>query len=132
MTEEHVVISMVTSTIDGSAPQLLNLYLRKLKAHEQRKYFDAILTLFATKYLNSIQHHMNDAPLENSVVIAGVAALIYDLIKEHELLQDHVVTLLTRSTLVALDDSLATRRSAIAAIAKVEGSSADHKFQSKC
>jgi telomere length regulation protein len=45
----------------------------------------------------------------------------------NEVLKDHLVSSLTRSTIPSLDDSLATRRSVIAALAQDEGKDSEFR-----
>lgn len=50
-----------------------------------------------------------------------MAGLLEHLTHDNEGLKDHLVSILTRSTIPGLDDSLAARRSIIAALAQDEG-----------
>jgi telomere length regulation protein len=100
---------------------ILENFLPKLKTHEQRKYLNSVITIMASKHLSSISDVREDLPLRPSPTISGAAAVLRVLIKDSDLLKDHIVSMLTKSTLPALDDSLAARRSVIAAIAQDDG-----------
>ena len=103
----------------SSVPQFAT-YLHKMKAFEQRKYFNAIISFSATQYLGSFINNTHE-PIQRSSTISDVASLILSLIKPSGFLKEHLVSVLTKSTIPALDDFLAARRSAIAAIADDEG-----------
>jgi telomere length regulation protein len=92
-----------------------------MKAYEQRKYFNEILKFTADRYLGStVEGKGYEAP-RPSLAVSAVAGLLHNLIKDNELLRDHLVTTLTRSSIPALDGSLAARRSVIAALAQDDG-----------
>jgi telomere length regulation protein len=71
-------------------------------------------------FSTDIVHH-DAEPLPTSKTVSDVASLLHSLVKDNEGLKDHLVSILTRSTIPALDDSLATRRSVMAALAQDEG-----------
>jgi telomere length regulation protein len=78
-----------------------------MKTFEQRKYLNAILAFVVTKYFSS----------------EAAAGLIHTFTKDNDVLKEHLVSSLTRSTIPTLDDSLFARRSVMAALAKDEGQS---------
>lgn len=110
---EVLVVEASTATLEK--------FLPTLKAHEQRKHLNATLAFTAQRYLARVPGTKDDAALQASQQVSAVAALLYDMVKNNELLREHAVTVLTRSSSPALDDSLPTRRSLIAAIAHDDG-----------
>jgi telomere length regulation protein len=107
--------------VEDETARILENFLPKLKTHEQRKYLNSVITIMVSKHLWRISDLREDLPLRSSPTISGAAAVVRILIKDSDLLKDHVVNTLTKSTLPALDDSLAARRSVIAAIAQDDG-----------
>lgn len=93
----------------------------QLKTFEQRKYLEAIIALAIKQYLpvDELQH--NDAPVPTSKPVSAVASLLECLNHDNEGLKDFLILILTRSTIPGLNDSLAARRSMIAALALDEG-----------
>jgi len=92
-----------------------------MKPFEQRKYLNSIVTFLVKQYFSSDHVDYEDAPISASKFVSGVARLIHVLTGESDALKDHLVSLLTRSALPSLDDSLAARRSVMAALAQDEG-----------
>ena len=101
--------------------QILEVFLPKMKIHEQRKYLNSMIIVLTSKYLSTISESREDSPLKASNPISGAAAILCAITKNSDLLKDHIVTALTKSALPALDDSLAARRSIVAAIAQDDG-----------
>lgn len=118
---DRIVASIIEAMINEDSTKILEKFLPSLKAYEQRKYLNAIITFVANRYLSSSVESKDDAPLKASPSVSGVARLLRNIVHENELLREHIVTILTRSSVPALDDSLAARRSIIAAIAQDEG-----------
>jgi telomere length regulation protein len=113
--------SLVPNLIDtGSVERLTNL-LSQIKTFEQRKYLTAIVTFVAQQYFSTEMVVKDEAPIFTSVTVSSAAALFHILVKDNDVLKDHLVSSLTRSTMPALDESLSTRRSVLAALAKDEG-----------
>src|SRR4051794_7766985 len=96
----------------------LERFLPKMGTYEQRQYLNAVLSFLTKRYFGSILEEKEYAPLASSPTVSGAACVIHNLIKGNELLKERVVSLLTTSTIPSLDDSLAIRRSTLAAIAK--------------
>jgi telomere length regulation protein len=65
----------------------------------------------------------DDRPIAASSTVSSAAALFHTLIEDDDVLKEHLVSSLTRSTIPALDESLLARRSVLAALAKDEGQS---------
>lgn len=101
--------------------QILTKYLHKMKGFEQKKYLNAIITVVAKQYFGSSLQSKEDAPIKTSPITSSVAGLIHGLVGDSELLKEHLLSSLTKSTIQALDDSLDARRSVLAAIAQDEG-----------
>jgi telomere length regulation protein len=112
---------MITFLLSHDLITALSPILSKLKAYEQRKYFNAIVTFVAQEYLSAEFERRDDTPLSASPIISGTATLLNMVLNENELLKDHSITILTQSSLASLDDSLAARRAIIAALAQDEG-----------
>jgi telomere length regulation protein len=95
--------------------------MHRLKTFEQRKYLEAVIALAIKKYLPTGAIQRDDTPIPISKTVSAVASLLETLTHDNEGLKDHVVSILTRSTIPGLDESLAARRSIIAALAQDEG-----------
>jgi telomere length regulation protein len=119
--EDGIVLSMTTFLIDNDSFDIFPKKLMKLKAHEQRKYLNAVLAFLVKKYLAISMDTKEDIPLPASPAVSAAASLLRILLKRNETLQDHLVSSLTQSSTAALDDSLSARRSVIAALAQDEG-----------
>jgi len=118
---DRIVTSILDSMVKDETSRILEVFLPKLKIHEQRKYFNSVITVLTTKHLSTVSESIEDLPLKPSKTVSGAAAILHVLTKNSDLLKDHVVTTLTKPALPALDDSLAARRSVIAAIAQDDG-----------
>ncbi|ORY08854.1 telomere length regulation protein-domain-containing protein [Clohesyomyces aquaticus] len=117
---DRIVASIVVFLVESGPTKALDNFLPKMKAHEQRQYLNATISFLAKQYFTSTIDDREGRPLQPSTAISGAAALLHKLIESNELLQDHVVSLLTNSALPALDDSLAARRVVLAAIATID------------
>lgn len=82
---------------------------------------NAVIVYIIKQYFSLHGFSRDDEPLPASQIVSGAAGLLHSLLKGNEALTGHVVTLLTRSTIPSLDDSLAARRSVMAALAQDEG-----------
>ena len=82
---------------------------------------NSFVAFIAKQYFAADVMGKEDVPIPSSTAISAAAALIYTLIKDNDVLKEHLVSTLTRSTIPALDDSLLARRSIVAALAKDEG-----------
>jgi telomere length regulation protein len=116
------VVGSLTSTLlnTGSALLLADL-ISRLKSFEQQKYLSAVIAFIIKQYFASEISRPDDATIPASKIVSGVASLLHTLTKSNECLKDHLVSILTRSTIPALGDSLAARRSLMAAVAQDEG-----------
>ncbi|KAL1603482.1 telomere binding protein [Paraconiothyrium brasiliense] len=117
---DQTIRSMLLVMIDSNSISAFTSLLHKMKAFEQRKYLNAIITVLSNHYLNAIGDNTTRPVVESSPRIGGVAALVNELIRDNDTLKEHLVTSLTKSGIPALDDSLSGRRSVIAAIANDE------------
>ncbi|KAF2468184.1 uncharacterized protein BDR25DRAFT_290857 [Lindgomyces ingoldianus] len=117
---DRVIASIVLSMVNSESSMILKEFLPKMRAHEQRQYLNSAISFLAKHYLASIIDSREDSPLKPSPAISAAAAIVHELIKGNEALEDHTVLLLTSSALPVLDDSLAARRSVIAALAQNE------------
>jgi telomere length regulation protein len=111
----------VEFAVDEGSSNVLAKLISQLKAHEQRKYFNQILIYVSNRYFGTVLGDKNLQAETASPVVSGVARILHDIIKGNELLRDHLVTTLTRSSIPALDGSLTARRSVIAALAPDDG-----------
>lgn len=107
--------------VNEESTQILEILLPQMKAHEQRKYFNAILTHVVKDYLGLHINDKDDLPVKPSLAISAIAAMLNNLMKDNELLKDSMVSALTQANLPALDDSIAARRSVLAALAQDDG-----------
>ncbi|KAH7123780.1 telomere length regulation protein-domain-containing protein [Dendryphion nanum] len=117
---DHIVSSILRNLLKGESTTNLEVLLSKLKAHEQRKYLNSMISFITSTYFSSTVQIKDDTPLRKSDKISGASRLVHNLIKRNEILQDHIVDSLTQSPLKALEDSIEARRSVIAAIAQEE------------
>ncbi|KAJ4345220.1 telomere binding protein [Didymosphaeria variabile] len=117
---DQTIRSMLLVMIDSDTIGAFTALLHKMKAFEQRKYLNAIINALSNHYFNTVGDNTKTSVFESSPLIAGVAALVSELVRGSDTLMEHLVASLTRSGVPALDDSLSGRRSVIAAIAKDE------------
>jgi telomere length regulation protein len=117
--------------LDTDSATLLADLLLRLKPYEQRKYLDAVIVFVVKHYFSAGIVQREDAPIPMSKDVSGVASLLHILTRENESLRDHLVSILTRSTIPSLDDSLAARRSVMAALAPDEGNNPMYQHDSK-
>jgi telomere length regulation protein len=92
-----------------------------MKSFEQRKYINAVIAHIVKHHLSAGVVNRDDEPVPMSKPISGAAVLLHILIKDGDAMKEHLVSLLTRSTIASLDDSLAARRSVLSALAQDEG-----------
>ncbi|CAN9341425.1 unnamed protein product [Alternaria alternata] len=115
---DRIVSSLFRALIDNSSLERLPNLLSRMKTFEQRKYLNAIVVLVTKEYFSVENVRRDDASIAVSSTVSSAAALFYTLIKDNDVLKEHLVLLLSRSTIPALDESLLCRRSALAALAK--------------
>ncbi|KAI8940268.1 hypothetical protein NX059_003970 [Plenodomus lindquistii] len=104
---------------DNGIERFANL-LSKMKGFEQRRFVNATIGFLVQDRLSSGTVNKVDETIASSKQISGAAALIVELTKDNDALKDYLVSTLTRSTIPSLDDSLAGRRSVIAALSQDE------------
>ncbi|KZM22196.1 telomere binding protein [Ascochyta rabiei] len=92
----------------------------RMKAFEQRKYFNAVVICITKQFLQSDIKSKEDTFFAASPVISGAAHLLNSFIKTNDILKDHLISSLTRSNTPSIDESLAIRRTAVAALAQDE------------
>ncbi|RMZ66885.1 telomere length regulation [Pyrenophora seminiperda CCB06] len=109
-----------TELINSDRVENLTRLMTQLKTFEQRKYMNCIVAFIAKTYFATEVVSKDDAPIPYSRTVSAAAALVYTLIKDNDVLKEHLVSSLTRSTIPALDDSLSARRSILAALAQDE------------
>jgi telomere length regulation protein len=107
--------------VDSDSSELFATFLCKMKAFEQRKYQNAIITFLTKEHFSSKVDMKEDVPIRPSTAVSAAAALVYSLLRDSEVLKESLVSALIKSSIPALDDSLLARRSVIAAIARDEG-----------
>jgi telomere length regulation protein len=119
--EDRVVASLASTLIDSDSGVFLADYVSRLKPFEQRKYLNAIITFAAKRYFSSDTSRHTDISVPVSGTVSGLAGFIHVIVKDNESLRDHLVSILTRSVVPSLDDSLSVRRSVMAALSQDEG-----------
>jgi telomere length regulation protein len=92
-----------------------------MKSFEQRKYVNAVIAHIVKQHFSGGVINREDEQLPASKAISGAVSLVNDLIKDSDTMKEHLISLLTRSTLPSLEDSLAARRSVLSALAQDEG-----------
>jgi telomere length regulation protein len=107
--------------IGSDSVTLLAAVIARLKAFEQRRYFNAVITFVVKQYFSSNTIRRGDSPLPELNTVSSVANLVHILVKDSESLRDHLISLLARSSIPSLDDSLDARRSVMAALSQDEG-----------
>lgn len=112
---------ILSSLVENSQIDLFSKMMSRLKSFEQRKYINAVVTFLGRKYFQSSIIEKEDAPIRSSPTISGAVCLLQSIVKDSELLKDHLVSALTRPSIPTLDDSLAVRRSVVAVVAQDEG-----------
>jgi telomere length regulation protein len=118
---DRVVSSLASTLIESDSTELLVDCISQLKPFEQRKYLNSLITFIVKRYFSSDIVHHDGGLLPTSKTISGAASLLHSLVKENEALKDHLASTLARSIIPSLDDSLAARRSVMAALAQDEG-----------
>lgn len=118
---DRIASALFPNLLDSHGTVVFTDLLIKMKSFEQRKYLDAMIHWAIKQYLSSDHVSKDDAHIPASKPISSVAALFYSIIKGNDLHKEHFVSILTRSTIPSLDDSLAARRSVIAALATDPG-----------
>ena len=101
--------------------ELLVDLVSQLKPFEQRKYLSSIIAFIVKQYFSSDHVNHEDVSIPASKTVCAAARLLQTLTKDSDVRKDHLLSLLMRSTLPSLDDSLAARRSVMAALAQDEG-----------
>ncbi|EMD94324.1 hypothetical protein COCC4DRAFT_58274 [Bipolaris maydis ATCC 48331] len=114
---DQIVSSLLLTIINDDSVEHLVRLLSHMKTFEQRKYMNAIITFVAKQYLSN-EVVSKDSPVASSPVIGAAAGLFHDLIQDNDVLKEHLISTLTKSTIPVLDDSLSARRSVVAALAK--------------
>ncbi|USP77039.1 DNA replication checkpoint protein tel2 [Curvularia clavata] len=115
---DFIMGASLQAMINNGEVDRLGRLMSQMKTFEQRKYMNAIVAFAAKQYLSAETTNKTDAPIPSSPITDAAAGLIYDLIKDNDVLKEHLVSSLTRSTIPVLDESLSARRSVIAAVAK--------------
>jgi telomere length regulation protein len=118
---DGVIGSLTSALVNTDSVVLLADLMSRLKSFEQRKFLSAVIAFVAKHYCPSDISRHGEAPIIDSAVVSGVAGLVYGLVQSSEGLKDLVVSILTQPTIPSLDDSLAARRSVMAALAQDEG-----------
>jgi telomere length regulation protein len=118
---DRVVGSLTSTLLSADSALLLADLISRLKSFEQQKYLSAVIAFLIKQYLVSETTRSDDARIPESKTVSGVASLLHVLTKNNESLKDHIISILTRPTIPSLGDSLAARRSLMAAAAQDEG-----------
>jgi len=92
-----------------------------MKGFEQQKYLDATIYFVANEFFPSDSDSKFNEPITPSKTISGAAGFLSHIIKDNNVLKDHVVSALTRSTIPSLNYSVAIRRGVIATLSRDEG-----------
>lgn len=118
---DRFIGSLTSALLDAEAAVSLANLISLLKTFEQRKVFDAMTAFLVKRYTSADDVQHGDAPIAASKTISGLASLFHTILGSSEALKDHAVSLLTRSAIPSLNDSLSARRSMVAALAEDEG-----------
>lgn len=123
-----MVSSLTVSLLEPDSVALLADFVARLKPHEQRKYLDSTIAFVVKQLLPPDSYHREDKPIPTTMQVSGVASLFYTLVKGNEVLKEHVVSNLTRSTIPSLNESLSARRSIMAALAQDKGEELPYQY----
>ncbi|KAH7076906.1 telomere length regulation protein-domain-containing protein [Paraphoma chrysanthemicola] len=115
---DHVVGSIISALLKTDSVEHFGNAMHRMKSFEQRKYLNAVIAFTIKQYFPNDIANRDDSPILSSKTVSGAACLLHELTKDNEALKDQLVSLVTRSTIPALDDSLSARRSVIAAVAQ--------------
>jgi telomere length regulation protein len=118
---DRIIDAVLTVLIQNDKVEQLADTMSRMKAFEQRKYLNAIIVFMIRQYFSIDVVSKDDTPLASSRTISGAASLIDTLTKDNDALKEHLGSVLTRSTIPTLDDSLSARRSVMATLAKDDG-----------
>jgi telomere length regulation protein len=118
---DRVVGSLTSTLLYADSAMLLAGAMSRMKTFEQRKYLSAIISFIVKQYFSFDIIHHDDAPIPKLKSVSGVASLLHTLTKDNDGLKDHLASIVTRSNIPSLDDSLAARRGIMAALAQDEG-----------
>jgi telomere length regulation protein len=119
--KDRVIASLTLTLIDSDSSVLLADYVSRLKPFEQRKYLNAMITFAVKRYFSTDISQHTDIPVPVSGTVSGLAKFVHVLVKDSECLRDHLISILTRSVVPSLDDSLGARRGVLAALSQDEG-----------
>ncbi|CAI6272100.1 unnamed protein product [Periconia digitata] len=117
---DRIISSMLLDMLNSNNSSKLAYFVNQMKVFEQKKYLHAILACLVKQFFSSTVDSKTDAPVASSSTVSAAITLINMFIDDNESLKDSLVSILTKSSVPALNDSLHTRRSAIAALAKHE------------
>jgi telomere length regulation protein len=126
---DGVIGSLTSTLVNTDSVVLLADLMSRLKPFEQRKFLSAVIAFVAKHYCPPDISRHGEALSIDSAVVSGMAGLVNGLVQSSEGLKDHVVSILTRPTISSLDDSLAARRSVMAALAQDEGQIMRHRMK---
>jgi telomere length regulation protein len=118
---DRVVGSLTSTLLNTDSALLLADLISQLKSFGQQKYLGSVIAFIVKQYFASGNIRPDDATISGSKTVSAVASLLHVLVKNNESLKDYLVSILTRSTIPSLGDSLAARRSVMAAVAQDEG-----------
>lgn len=116
-----MVGSLLSALVDYDCTPLFTKLIAMTKSFEQRKYLNAIIAALVRRYFASDVFSKSSVPISASKTVSGTASLLQKLTKDNDVLKEHLITILTRSTIPSLDDSLGARRSVMAVLATYEG-----------
>ncbi|KAJ4362832.1 telomere binding protein [Ascochyta clinopodiicola] len=117
---DRLVACILDTSIEHDQVKSFADLIGRMKAFEQRKYFTAVIVCISKQFFQLEGNSREETPIAASPVISGAAYLLNSFIKTNDVLKDYLVSSLTRSTIPSIDDSLAIRRSAVAALAQDE------------
>jgi telomere length regulation protein len=118
---ECLVTSLTSGLMGPDHVAFLTDLVKRLKAYEQRKYLDAVFAFVVKHFLPAYVDQRENIFMPKSMQVSGVASLFHALVKDNEALKHHLVSVLVRSTIPSLVESIGVRRSVIAALAEDEG-----------
>ncbi|KAH6638087.1 telomere length regulation protein-domain-containing protein [Boeremia exigua] len=117
---DRLIATVLDAAIEQSQVDQFVDLISRMKSFEQRKYLNAIIVYITKQFFQSEMVAKEDIPISQSPTISGAACLLNKVIQDNEILKDHIISSLTRSTIPSLDESLATRRTVVAALAQDE------------
>lgn len=118
---DRFMATVLDIAIDQDHVARIASLISRLKAFEQRKYFNSVIVYITKKFFHSGMISKDGTSIVPSPLVSGAARLLSAFMLDNEILKDHIVSALPRSAIPSLTESLATHRAVISALSQDEG-----------